>query len=156
MSEQPTSPDPYLFEIKSEEIRMHNPDFEQNAECDCGHPYHRHFDGYDPIGCKYCMCVTWRTPGTPDPNEPPTPGHDAELTYEFEVIAHRIGGPVRGYDLFQAVVTDPEYNETSDALFSEIPLSLGDWDGYGCEGAGHFTEADLPPGRYKLTIERLQ
>jgi len=30
--------------------------------CTCGHPYHRHFDGYDnmaPVGCKYyssCEC----------------------------------------------------------------------------------------------------
>jgi hypothetical protein len=76
--------------------------------------------------------------------------------HEFEVITHRIGGPIRGYNLFQAVVTDPEYNETLDALFSEmLPLTLGDWDGYGCEGAGHFTETDLPPGRYRLIIEKL-
>lgn len=27
--------------------------------CECGHPYHRHFDGYEDdahVGCKYCGC----------------------------------------------------------------------------------------------------
>ena len=30
---------------------------------DCGHPYHRHFDGYEdwaPVGCKYCGCGEWK------------------------------------------------------------------------------------------------
>jgi hypothetical protein len=28
-------------------------------KCECGHDYHRHFDGYDnneAVGCKYCGC----------------------------------------------------------------------------------------------------
>lgn len=39
--------------------RVWNPDADQAATCECGHPYHRHFDGYDdmaPVGCKYCSC----------------------------------------------------------------------------------------------------
>ncbi len=31
-------------------------------ECECGHAYHRHFDGYEnsaPVGCKYCNCYTF-------------------------------------------------------------------------------------------------
>jgi hypothetical protein len=39
--------------------RTWNPNYNQNAECKCGHEYHRHFDSYEemwPIGCKYCEC----------------------------------------------------------------------------------------------------
>jgi hypothetical protein len=31
--------------------------------CECGHPYHRHFDGYEDnyhIGCKYCECYDFK------------------------------------------------------------------------------------------------
>lgn len=56
--------EPYLEETTVE--RVWNPDFPQNAICDCGHPYHRHFDSYDydnyPAGCKYCPCNEWRKP----------------------------------------------------------------------------------------------
>jgi hypothetical protein len=34
----------------------YNPKFGDYKECECGHDYHRHFDGYDnneAVGCKY-------------------------------------------------------------------------------------------------------
>lgn len=40
-------------------------DHDQDAKCACGHPYDRHFDGYEdnaPVGCKYCECRIWRAP----------------------------------------------------------------------------------------------
>lgn len=45
-------------------VCKHNPEFDQDAPCDCGHPYHRHFDwGEDneAVGCKYCGC-SWHPP----------------------------------------------------------------------------------------------
>jgi hypothetical protein len=40
--------------------------FGDDRECACGHPYYRHFDGYEdnaPVGCKYCPeCVVWSAP----------------------------------------------------------------------------------------------
>jgi 8-oxo-dGTP pyrophosphatase MutT (NUDIX family) len=58
---------PYLrtkVMVERTELRM-NPDFPDDAKCDCGHAYYRHFDGYenwDPVGCKYCGCWTWHPP----------------------------------------------------------------------------------------------
>ncbi len=54
---------PYLIKyvIRSE----HNPNFNQDATCRCGHKYYRHFDTYEgmrPIGCKYCDCYKWTAP----------------------------------------------------------------------------------------------
>jgi hypothetical protein len=43
--------------------RMWDEGHDQDALCLCGHPYHRHFDSYEdmePIGCKYCVCDTFR------------------------------------------------------------------------------------------------
>ena len=31
--------------------------------CECGHQYHRHFDGYEgmaAVGCKYCECGVFK------------------------------------------------------------------------------------------------
>lgn len=50
--------------IERTELRM-NPDFPDDAKCDCGHTYYRHFDGYEnwaPVGCKYCECGDWHPP----------------------------------------------------------------------------------------------
>lgn len=36
---------------------QYDPNYGDNNECLCGHPYYRHFDTYDDmaaIGCKYC------------------------------------------------------------------------------------------------------
>jgi len=58
---------PYLrtkVMIKRTELRM-NPDFPDDARCDCGHAYYRHFDSYEnwePVGCKYCECSQWMPP----------------------------------------------------------------------------------------------
>ncbi|AXG66232.1 hypothetical protein SEA_ANNADREAMY_137 [Streptomyces phage Annadreamy] len=42
--------------------RLWDEKHDQDAECTCGHVYHRHFDSYEdmyPIGCKYCECDTF-------------------------------------------------------------------------------------------------
>lgn len=52
---------PYLYKIIRE--RRMNPNFPQNAECACGHPYYRHFDWMEEdaaVGCKYCECFTFK------------------------------------------------------------------------------------------------
>ena len=36
---------------------------DQEAKCQCGHVYYRHFDTYDymyPVGCKYCDCAEFK------------------------------------------------------------------------------------------------
>lgn len=36
---------------------QYDPNYGDNKECLCGHPYYRHFDTYEdmaPVGCKYC------------------------------------------------------------------------------------------------------
>lgn len=43
---------------KAHPEKIYNPDME-NEVCECGHPYYRHFDGYEDnyhSGCKYCSC----------------------------------------------------------------------------------------------------
>lgn len=48
--------------VKENMVGLWNPNHDQEAECRCGHPYHRHFDSYEnmyPIGCKYCECDTF-------------------------------------------------------------------------------------------------
>jgi hypothetical protein len=48
--------------IRTATVDVHytyNPKFGDYKECECGHDYHRHFDGYDnneAVGCKYCGC----------------------------------------------------------------------------------------------------
>lgn len=58
---------PYL--LRTEIVKEFNPNYPRDTECICGHPYHRHFDGYEgnaPVGCKYCACYEFiaRTPET--------------------------------------------------------------------------------------------
>lgn len=53
---------PYLVTAEVRMERAYNPDYDEDAECECGHPYYRHFDSYedmDPCGCKYCRCSTF-------------------------------------------------------------------------------------------------
>jgi hypothetical protein len=46
--------------ISKEDYKFeYNPKFGDDKECECGHPYYRHFDTYenmDACGCKYCGC----------------------------------------------------------------------------------------------------
>jgi len=53
--------------IEKTEISMAwNPKYDQDALCECGHAYYRHFDTYDdmePAGCKYCLCFTFKAKG---------------------------------------------------------------------------------------------
>jgi hypothetical protein len=44
------------FEVVEVAI-LYDPNFGDDVECECGHPYYRHFDSYEgmsPVGCKYC------------------------------------------------------------------------------------------------------
>lgn len=37
----------------------YDPSYGDEKLCQCGHPYERHFDGYEGnahVGCKYCEC----------------------------------------------------------------------------------------------------
>ena len=52
-----------LSQLMHEYSRRWDPDMDENAECECGDPYYRHFDTYDdmsPVGCKYCECWTFK------------------------------------------------------------------------------------------------
>jgi hypothetical protein len=59
--------------IDEDPRKPYDPDFGDNKFCECGHPYHRHFDSYDdmaPVGCKYCCCERFLE--FKDANPPPT------------------------------------------------------------------------------------
>lgn len=51
---------PYLIDSINVRVEYkYNPDFGDDKECECGHPYYRHFDTYENMsiaGCKYCFC----------------------------------------------------------------------------------------------------
>jgi hypothetical protein len=50
---------PYIIKHKKIQIRSYNKNYGDEKICQCGHPYHRHFDSYDKMracGCKYCEC----------------------------------------------------------------------------------------------------
>jgi len=53
---------PYIEGIQIIGVAKHNPHYPSDKECQCGHPYHRHFDSWEndaPVGCKYCDCYTF-------------------------------------------------------------------------------------------------
>jgi len=55
---------PYIKNTTSEiEVTYkYNPNYGDDKECICGHPYYRHFDTYEnmaTVGCKYCQCFTF-------------------------------------------------------------------------------------------------
>lgn len=57
--------EPYIKETRIEIITEHkyNPKYGNDRICECGHPYHRHFDPYekwDAVGCKYCDCMNFK------------------------------------------------------------------------------------------------
>jgi hypothetical protein len=48
----------------------YDPNFGDERECACGHPYRRHFDTYEnmsPASCKYCGCEAWHEPSARQP-----------------------------------------------------------------------------------------
>jgi hypothetical protein len=50
---------PYISTATVEVEHKYNPKYGAYKECECGHDYHRHFDGYEDneaVGCKYCRC----------------------------------------------------------------------------------------------------
>lgn len=52
---------PYIYKQLNSlsQEKQFNPKYDNDATCQCGHPYYRHFDSYennDPVGCKYCGC----------------------------------------------------------------------------------------------------
>ncbi len=50
---------PYIFEEEIHTLRRYNPKYGDDRICECGHPYHRHFDTYEDFACcgyKYCSC----------------------------------------------------------------------------------------------------
>lgn len=60
---------PYIISETIKRIRRYNSNYGDHRICDCGHPYHRHFDFYEQgalmdAGCKYCSCDTFEE----DPN----------------------------------------------------------------------------------------
>lgn len=55
---------PYIETITIETTIKYNPNYGDDIECKCGHPYYRHFDTYDdnnPCGCKYCRCYVFES-----------------------------------------------------------------------------------------------
>lgn len=51
--------DPYITTYSIQKEDKYNPEYGDDRECKCGHPYYRHFDSYEnnyPCGCKYCSC----------------------------------------------------------------------------------------------------
>jgi hypothetical protein len=53
----------FIEKVQAEIDRLWNPDFNQDALCECFHLYHRHFDSYDNmefVGCKYCGCYDFK------------------------------------------------------------------------------------------------
>jgi hypothetical protein len=54
---------PYIKVVYIETDFKYNPKYDKNKICECGHPYHRHFDSYEnmeAIGCKYCSCFVFK------------------------------------------------------------------------------------------------
>lgn len=63
---------PYFITTRTEVVTeyRYNPEYGDDRVCKCGHKYYRHFDGYEgwaPVGCKYCACGTFveAIPGEP-------------------------------------------------------------------------------------------
>lgn len=56
----PADEQPYIRQGMEVRINWeYNPKYGDDRECECGHPYYRHFDTYEgmyPCGCKYCGC----------------------------------------------------------------------------------------------------
>jgi hypothetical protein len=51
--------------------QQYDPHFGDEKNCECGHPYHRHFDSYEqmrPVGCKYCDCFVFQEKPVMEPD----------------------------------------------------------------------------------------
>jgi hypothetical protein len=49
----------YDFCTEKQPSDKYDPEYGDNRLCECGHPYHRHFDSGEDVaavGCKYCGC----------------------------------------------------------------------------------------------------
>jgi hypothetical protein len=58
-----TKDQPYIGRVVAITEQSYNPAYGDTRECECGHPYHRHFDSYEDmeaIGCKYCPCTDFK------------------------------------------------------------------------------------------------
>lgn len=67
-----TGEQPYLIKEKIIKERNYNINYGDGRICECGHPYHRHFDSYDKMrscGCKYCSCYIFIEKKGKDTNE---------------------------------------------------------------------------------------
>jgi hypothetical protein len=45
--------------VEAHPEKVYRADYGDSKMCECGHPYYRHFDGYEDnlhVGCKYCSC----------------------------------------------------------------------------------------------------
>ena len=54
---------PYSLHYRVYKEKCYREDYGDDRVCVCGHPYHRHFDGYEDnaaVGCKYCRCCDFR------------------------------------------------------------------------------------------------
>lgn len=55
--------DPYVVIERVIRKFKWNPKYNQDALCECGHSYSRHFDPYErmeAVGCKYCSCCEFK------------------------------------------------------------------------------------------------
>jgi hypothetical protein len=58
-----TEEKPYIETLGLKIKLQYNPKYGDHRECNCGHPYHRHFDSYEEmsvVGCKYCGCFIFQ------------------------------------------------------------------------------------------------
>lgn len=129
VSVQPAAPlpgDPYLFETRTEVARKWNPHYGEDRVCRCGHPYYRHFDGYesppDPVGCKYCACRTFveAGPGDPLPEDPDAVGNPSDCGYDEAV--RRVTAAAKPYVYLYVPWADtnvPVLKEAAVALFAK-------------------------------------
>jgi len=56
---------PYITKRISRIVKLYNENYGDNRICECGHPYHRHFDPFEDenhqaVGCKYCCCHVFK------------------------------------------------------------------------------------------------
>ena len=78
---------------------LHNPNYDQDAMCICGHVYYRHFDPYEnneACGCKYCTCAIFKCESDykslklflDDEREPPNDGCDWLIVRNIREAVH--------------------------------------------------------------------